>query len=149
MSEYLVTIFAASAISAISAFVFFSKRQEKVAAAAFGIILVSAIISPLLSIYRVIGEEDFYKTEQKDEDAFSEVVEESFCDGIESAVADKYSLSEEDISAEVFGFSKDSMSAEKIVITLRGKASFTDLVSIRHFIEENNLGKCEVLISFE
>ena len=76
-------------------------------------------------------------------------MEESFSEAVVTAVAEKFSLSEKDISAEVFGFDKNNMSAKKVVISLRGAASYADIVSIRYFVEENNLGKCEVLISFE
>ena len=86
-------------------------------------------------------------TEEKTDEATEEKTEKAIAEGVEKAVCEKFSFSEDCVSAIVFGFDFGEMKAEKIKLTLRGGAVFADAKAVKKFVSELGLGVCEV--SFE
>lgn len=149
MSEYMITVFSASAAVALCGFAFYGRRLEATARVALGIILVSAIISPLISIGRELLAIDVDKGEFVGSSAVGETAEDAFCRGVRSALAAELSVSADDIDVKCRGFSAEKMKAEKITVTLYGSAALADHSALRRFVSGNNLGECEVRIGFE
>jgi len=118
---------------------------------ALGVILLASVMAPIKGIIEgaVLPIFDIEDTEYKDSGAFSEYTEVYFCEGVRLAVADEFSLAAEDIEVIAVGFSAENMRAEIIKITLFRTAVSADYRAVREYIEKNDLGKCEVEISFD
>lgn len=148
MNGYLTTIFLASATISLAGYVFASKKEEKVAKVALGIILVSAIISPLISLCRGLAELPEYSDSAKD-DVFEKTAEEAFCNGVELALAEHFSLEVEQITVLAEGFSAEKLRARTLTVYLGGSARLADYRAIIEFVVENNFGECEVKLQRE
>ena len=143
MSAHLVTIFCASCAVAFAGFVLSSGKAERAARAALGIILVSAILSPLISLGQGFAQLPEYSGAEE-ESVFEKTAEEAFCDGVRLAIAERFSLDAEHISVRAKGFQTEKMTAEVLTVTLSERAKLADYRAIREFVVENNFGKCEV-----
>ena len=149
MNEYTVVVFAAAAMVSVAGFAFYSEKQESMMRISLGIIFICAVISPLVSMVRGIADMDFTQGESFAVDnVYEKTAEEAFCRGVMLALAEEFSLSKEEVSVKTYGFSAESISCERISVTLSGKACFADTLAIRTFIEDNNWGKCEVKLEF-
>lgn len=148
MNEYTAVIFAASAMICIAGLAFYSSKQEPVARLALGIILVCAVIDPLVSMVRGLIDIDYSENEAIGQTVYEKTAEEAFLDGVRLAIMQEFSISAQELSVSAVGFSSQSMNCERITVTLMGSACFADVGAIRAFVEENNLGKCEVKLGF-
>ena len=86
MSEYLIAIFAAAAVTSLCGFTLFSGRQDKVAAAALGIVLAASVLSPLISVFRSVAEGLEPDASEYGSAAFGEVMEASLEDADRKSV---------------------------------------------------------------
>ena len=79
----------------------------------------------------------------------SDVAEEALCNGIRELVADKFSLPEDGVQVSLRGFVLSEMKAERVYVTLFGKAALGNIKGIEEYIENEGFGECEVNISLE
>jgi hypothetical protein len=70
----------------------------------------------------------------------------SFEEGIARHVSQRWELKLEEIEVEAVGFSREEMRAEKIIISLHGKAALSDYKRIEKELSELELGEVEVKI---
>ena len=148
MNEYTVIIFAAAAMASFSGFAFYNGKNESLMRTAVGLIFICALISPAVSLIRGFSEVDFSSEGVSGENIYEKTAEEAYSSGVELALAEEFSFSEGEVLVRIIGFSAESMSCERLVVTLSGNACFSDVSAVRRFVEDNNLGKCEVKLSF-
>lgn len=148
MREELFYFISISAISALVSAISYGAQDSKIKLS-LGIMLFASVLTPTVGIIRSLG--DFRIPEYSTGDygnMAEEVAEEAFCRGIRRAVADKFSISEEEISVETVGFCYSEMSAERITLELSGRSASSDTRGIRGYIERE-FGECEVKIKIE
>lgn len=108
------------------------------------------ILSPLASLLSMGEGENILATLKPPESEVGEeyliAVEEAFCEGIISLVAEEFELDRSDVRVSLSSFDARKMSAEKIRITLSGKAVIADYKAIEKRINELNLGEANVEI---
>lgn len=150
MTEYGVLIAAMCALVALSGFLFYGKGNEKSARVALGVMLLCALLSGLPSVIEEVKNISFSpENVQIGADSYEDYTEAAFKEGLAHAVSEEFELSFSDVEVELFGFALDTMSAERIVISLRGAAAYADARAVRQYIEKNKLGECEVNVYFE
>ncbi len=153
MENGVVYIISIVCVVAFSSFCMYDSEKMRGARGALGIILLSALAIPFVNklvSFSDLSFEDIpiYGDEYSD-DVRDESVKNAFLRGIKLALKEEFSLREEEIEVTCAGFSFEHMKAEKINITLSGRSVFSDLRAIREFVEESELGECEVFVSFE
>ncbi len=149
--QNVTSLLAVVFVSAFSSLASYDQRVRKETRSALGIVLFASVISFLLSLG---GSIDVFTEEQitvnYDTDASVEgALLSGFNGGVADAVAQRFSLRTEDISVSSIGFSKENMRAEKITITLFGRAALADGASVEKYAESLDLGDVEVKISFD
>ena len=152
MKEYFISIIFMSFAAGLASFVSYPSAMEKCAKAAISLLVMFVVITPLLSLVGSIGDIDFDELKENiitedGEGEYIKTAEKAFELGIKRLLSDKYGLSEDEVSVFIIGFDFEKMRAEKIKITLSGRAALSDYRSIEEYVEKNNLGECEVNIS--
>ena len=153
MSAYLSCLIAISAVAAISSYAAYGDRDDKYLKTASSLILVYVIISPLVTVIRDISEYDFEgdfsfdSSESVNDTELAQTAEKAFSDGVRKYVCDKFSLSEDEVRAVVFGFDFKSMKAERVKIILSGRAALADSRAISEEIRKLGECECEVELS--
>ena len=153
MSNSFVYIAAVLFAVAFSSFVSYDSEKMRASRCALGIILLAALVAPLTSL---IGEfenltyGDFPSYDSSAEEQFrDQSIGSAFVRGVELAVAERFSFSEDEVEVECFGFALEEARAEKIHVTLSGRAAFADIRAVRDYVENSRLGECEVTVVFE
>ncbi len=77
--------------------------------------------------------------------ALTEVTKEATETGLSAAIAEQYGVNRSDIRVVLIGFSSETMQADKVAVFLSGSAVLKDQIAIRYFVEEQDLGPCEVV----
>ena len=153
MVDNVIYIISVLSAIAFSSFALYDGEKMKSSRTALGIILLAALGIPflksLISLPDISLEQNPIYDNEYNEELRDEAAEESFLYGIKLAVAEKFSLSEEEVIVKCSGFSFEKMKAERIKIVLSGKAAFSDIRSVRDYVEKSGFGECEVLVSFE
>ena len=84
--------------------------------------------------------------------AFKETVEEAFTEGVREYVASQYGLDISDVSVKVYELDGSSMRAERITVTLSGRAVLANAVAIRESVCSELVsdgGECKVVIDVD
>ena len=148
MEEYLTSIFAVSAVTAILSLVSY-KGGEGVTKFAFAVLVVYTALVPLSEIAEKIKNEDYdfsIVLPQPGESDYTKSVEKAFCQGVGEYICSELSLDEKDVRVSAVGFDFEGMRAELIKVTLSGMAVFADRIKIEGLVESAGLGECEVQI---
>lgn len=149
MKEYLLSVFAICTVVGLVSFLSHGKLRsaERIV---LGIITLYVILSPLPSAIKNFDVDDFFSfdTDGVGEQGgdISEVAEEAFARGVALAVAEEFSLEASDIRVRVEGFDFEKMSAERIRVTLSGRASTADYRAVEEYLNKQQFGRCEVEI---
>lgn len=151
MTEYLALAVAISALVAIGGILIYSEEHGKEARAAMGIILLCTVAIPPIKATLALSDLDVGGLFEDIGDiggnsALEEAAGESFCEGVEKMLCDKFSLDEGDVAVYVFGLDTSTMRADKITVVLRGRGALADLRGIESLVEDSRLGNCEVKI---
>ena len=143
MKEYLFLIIVLAAV--LDLLLHFSNEKFKdISQGALGLILILAILLPLPGIYKKIsGEIQFSSPEISEGD---DICLSAFEEGIAQYLSDRWGLKREDVEVEAVGFLREEMRAEKILISLHGKAALSDYKRIEKELSELGLGEVEVKI---
>lgn len=152
MKEYFISVIFMSFAAGLASLVSYPSAMEKCSKAAISLLVMFIVITPLLSLVGSIGNIDFDELKENiitedGEGEYIKTAEEAFELGIKRLLLDKYGLSGDEVSVFLIGFDFEKMRAEKIKITLSGRAALADYRSIEEYVEKNNLGECEVNIS--
>ena len=148
MSEYFISVFAICACLGILGLISYDEKNTA-ERFAFGIILLYVVLSPIADVIGEIDAEDFSIEKYEasfNESGYSEVGEAALCEGIGKAIADEFSLREEDVSVFLRGFDFNEMRCESVEILLSGGAALSDSRAVKSFVEKMGVGKCEVEI---
>lgn len=148
MSEYALTLTGVCMLSSAVGILLSESGFEKCAEAVMGIILLYAILSPIPALVREV-DYDFEGYPQIEyNDAFADTLESGTAEGIRLALCEKFDLrsDEVEVATEIAG--ADPLSFEKITVVLKGAAALSDYRRIREFVENMELGRCEVRIEY-
>ncbi len=155
MVGYLGTLIAVGAVVAFSGFISYGGECDKTVKSAIGIIILSTLISPVLSLFNSVSSLDIDKlfdVSREDisiEDSlYYKTAEENFALGIEGLLREELGLSSDEIDVHLEGFDMTMMRAEKITIILSGKGVYADYRRVVETIKTEKLGECEVKLEF-
>ena len=143
MREYLFAVAGLAVVLDFLALIS-NEKYKKITEAALSIILTLAVVLPLPGLIKDFGE--LINIEENGGEVSSELYQLSFEDGIREYLADKFALSKNDIEVEAIGFLPERMTAERILITLRGSAVLADNKRIRSAVNDLEIGEAEVKI---
>ena len=128
---------------ALASFVIYDEERLKSARFTLGIVTLAAVLTPLIFAIKGIENIDFSYT---DTDYSTEIVtqtlKEAFENGIAEAVESKFSVESGDVLVVAEGFDEEKMRAERIILTLSGRAVLKNVGAIESYVTELGLGKC-------
>ena len=143
MGRYIFSIIALAIIFDISEMIS-ADRYRTLTRAGVSLLLVMAIVTPLPGLINEIkGGLDFSDLENSVD---GDIRYEAFVLGLREYISSEFDLSREDVAVEAIGFSEVDMRAEKILITLSGKAALANYKRIESSIDQLGLGEAEVKI---
>ena len=155
MTDYLGMLIAIGAVVAFSGFISYGGEADKTVKGALGVIMLSVLVSPLLSILGSLPELDIdglFDTPNEDikvEDSlYYKTAEENFCLGIERLLESELDVEADDIRVYTEGFDMTKMRAEKITVILSGKGVVAEYHRVVEIIEGEGFGECEVKLEF-
>ena len=151
MGEFFIMIVTVSVVIGIFNFISYPGQNEKVSRAAMAVLLLYAAAVSIFSVASRLSELDFDASLDFPEAEFGDAEYEStakdaFTEGIRSLLYEKYGVENENAEVVIEDFDFKKMRAGRIKITLSGVAAFLDCRGIEKYIEECNLGECEVEI---
>ena len=109
-----------------------------------GLILTLVILALLPTVYKTVSNKIRFPTPEIY--LGDDICLASFEEGIARHVSQRWELKREEIEVEAVGFSREEMRAEKIIISLHGKAALSDYKRIEKELSELELGEVEVKI---
>ena len=143
MGEYLWSI-TTLAISFDLLEIMAAERYKALTRAAVSLILIMAIITPLPSLIgKIQGDLDFSTGDSIEGE---DIRLASFEEGIAGYIASEFDLLREEVEVEAINFNSNVMKAEKILITLTGRAVLANYKSIEKAVNQLGLGVAEVKI---
>ena len=148
MEEYITSIFAVSAVTAILGLIAY-RGGDTVTKFAFSVLVMYVSLVPISGIIDDIknGNADFsVSLPDYGVGEYSESVSEAFCLGVSRYICSEFSLDESDVSVSVLDFDMEKMTAALVKVTLSGRAVFADKIKIEELVYDAGLGKCEVQI---
>ena len=151
LKEYFAGVLALCALVSVALGVA-HPRLKKVVSFAAGILIISAIMLPLIDIIHSLGSDNVLGEilEGVDfEDKGDNAIEMAFEKGLAEHVALKYGVDVECVDVMVDGFDIECLRAERIYVTLTGKAALIDYKRLEAELSENFTlgGECEVSLN--
>lgn len=147
MSEYAIGVFAICVISGVLG-LFSYRSGERGERLALAIITLYVIASPLVKAAANFDPEgigDYLEPgDVRVDDGYSQVAMEAFADGLGAAVAEKFSLDRDLVRVNVVGFDFENMCAQSIEVVLSGRAAMADYRAIERYINDMDIGECNV-----
>lgn len=145
MSEYALAVFGICLVVGIC--LALSNGSGKVQSLALGIITLWVILSPLGDMIEHFDPNSLdVDIPEYSSGEIDMIIEDAFAEGICTAVADKFSLDPDDIRVRLYGFDKEKMRAEKIMIILSGRAALSDYKAVEKYINSLEVGEGNVEI---
>lgn len=145
MSEYALAVFGICLVVGIC--LALSNGSGKAQSLALGIITLWVILSPLGDMIEHFDPNSLdVDIPEYGSGEIDMIIEDAFADGICTAVADKFSLDTDDIRVRLYGFDKEEMRAEKIMIILSGRAALSDYKAVEKYINSLEVGEGNVEI---
>lgn len=118
-----------------------------------GVLMICVILLPLVDIIRYFDTKSMFDSINMDleYDITDDMIEASFEEGISEYIAQKYGVDKSCVSVMADGFDMERLRAERIYVTLSGKAVFLDYKKIEDEVrsEFTNGGECEVSLKIE
>ena len=154
MGEFFVGIITVSLVISILNFISFKSKGDKTTRAAMGIILTWVVAVSAFSGLSRLRDVDFdsltnVEIGQIYGDEYKKEAEKAFSEGIKRLLLEKYGIKKEESEVVLLNFDFETMRAEKINITLLGKGAISDFRSIENYVEQMELGECEVKIRID
>lgn len=149
MGEFFTMIVTVSVVIGVLNFVSYPGQNEKVTRAAMAVLLLYAVAVSIFSVASRLSELDFdssldFPEVEWSDTEYESTAKEAFSEGIKSLLYEKYGVEKENAEVVIEDFDFEKMHAGKIKITLSGAATLLDYRGIEKYIEECNLGECEV-----
>lgn len=136
--------FAAAFLIALARAVAHDGEKEGVTKLALSLVLLSVLAAPLSSLVLSLpdvlaGEGSTLPDLPADDPAYLSAAEEGFRQGIQRALCEKFSLSEDEVRVRVVNFDFSAMRAEGVTVFLTGRAVFADTAGIRRYLCEGGV----------
>lgn len=146
--SFLYTLILLTAAVGIAAALCHGPMREAVRSA-LGILLVSAMLSPFLSLLSSLdglSSSSLGIGSYVEKDAFCEITSVAFEEGVRAAIADAFSVGE-GVEVRVRGFSPSELRADGVTVILPQGAAGVDFRAVRDYVEQNftRVGGCEVI----
>ena len=129
MKEYMISVFAITALLSLLSHISYKSSLEKTRRLAFGVILLSIVVTPAAEAVTGLADfnsEDLLPGIDQEGGESDALYEAAFAEGISSAICDKFELRGKDVRVLIVGFVKDEWRCERIRIILSGTAAFAD-----------------------
>ena len=146
----IYVIFAVLSVT-VAAFASYSPNDKWIRSA-LGVILLASLVMPISATLSGFSEISFDISSLEEfeyEDGRVSVAAEAYASGVRTLICERYGLSSELVSVELYNFTFSEMRAEKIYVTLCGAAVLSDTRLISEYIASSLGCECEVNISFE
>lgn len=147
MNGYFFAVFAASAVLGVLGMITY-KENSSVEKAAIAIIILYTVAAPIADTVSRGKNELFeeFRLESIDvtDGGYIQVAKDAFEEGIQRAVADRYSIKKENVSVRAVDFDFSEMKAGKIRILLTGLGVISDTRGIEKYVSSLGVGECEV-----
>ena len=148
MSEYMIAVFGICLVG--GACTILAYGQGRVESLVIGIITLWIILMPIADGIRHFEPDSWLDSieipDNGNESQIGEVIEDAFAQGVADSVAEKFSLNREDIRVRLYDFDDKELSADRIRIILSGRAVIADYKAIEKYINEMDIGVCDVEI---
>lgn len=152
MREYLVTLLAVSAVTAILGILPGEEGMRRTVSFALSLTVLAAVVLPLPTLLRDLPEDyagilDRFKTDRLEgDDYLKEETLTAVGEGICRHIVDKYGIAEGELSVTAEGDIVDgTVILRRVVLTVGGAAAAADLPSIVAYIKKNTGAECEVI----
>ena len=145
MTEHFALVFAVAFAASVASLVSYDGGKGVAARGAISIVLLLAVSQPVIAFASELSElraPTFSGFDTEEVGEYERVAEEAFAQGVAKLIAEEFSLSEKNISVKTEGFDVSNMSAEKIFVTLYGRAALCDPGAIEKFINNYGFGVC-------
>lgn len=150
MTEYIAGVVAVSILASLASFFSYGGASERAVRAAIAMILIYTVCVPAIRLFADASPDDISLDISADcelsDGEYTRVAEAAFCDGISSYISEKFHLNKEEIAVAAYGFEFEKMRAERISVTLRGRAALSDCTRIADAVSKTGIGECEVNI---
>ena len=145
MRDYLSGVFLLSALFGLLEKILYGESGSLGEKKALAIILIFAVTAPLPTLISAEGIlPDFSDIGKLPEGEYSEVTREAFEEGLQRALCDEFSLKKDGVTVRCFGFSFEKMRAERISVVLSLSAAGVDPDRVKKYINDLDIGECEV-----
>lgn len=148
MSEYMISVFGICLVG--GACTILAYGQGRVESLVVGIITLWIILLPIADCIRHFEPDNWLDSieipDYTTNSQIGEVIEDAFAQGVTDSVAEKFSLNSEDIRVRLYDFDDGKLRADRIRIILSGRAVFADYKAIEKYINEMDIGVCNVEI---
>lgn len=118
-----------------------------------GVLIICVILLPLVDIIRDFDTKSMFDSINMDieYDITDDMIEASFEEGISEYIAQKHGVDKSCVTVMADGFDMERLRAERIYVTLSGRAVFLDYKKIEDEVrsEFTNGGECEVSLKIE
>ncbi len=147
MGEYLLLVFSVCAISAVCGLMSYKGcSAEKLA---LGILVLYTVTMPVIRLVDEWNGEltlpDMGGIDTSDPE-YESVARGAFEEGLCRHICDRLDLTEECVRVRVFGLDVAEMKAERISVLLSGKGALCDYRALEKYLNELELGECDVEI---
>ena len=152
MREYLVTLLAVSAVTAILGILPGEEGMRRTVSFALSATVLAAVVLPLPTLLRDLPEDYAGILDRLEADRLSgddylrEETLSAVGEGIRRHISEKYALSEGELSVTAEGDIVDgTVILRRVVLTVGGAAAAADLPAIGKYIKKNTGAECEVI----
>lgn len=124
-------------------------KMKGVTKIACRLLLILAALTPVIGLVKNFASGGITLPDiSPGEDAgiYEDVARDAFDEGIRLAIQSEWGIEKENIYVGTDGFDFENMRAERIYVTLMGKAALADNKAIKQYVEENFGGVCVVQI---
>jgi hypothetical protein len=148
MKAYLFDLFLLSLIFGILLHLS-PDRYRRIITSALCLILMTCLLSPLTALVGDLGSLEPPDFDQEQEGgAYIDTARSAFEEGVASYLSSEFSVDAECIEVEAIGFDFSAMTAERLIVTLKGRGTLLDTKKIKNRLEAENLGEVEVKLEF-
>lgn len=150
MTEYITGVLVTVWVICLASLSSYGGKCDAVTKGAFAVLLFYTVVIPLVPLVKDFDPTEFFENIKLESieggEEYEEIAEEAFCDGIRRIVCERYAIGEENVRVAAEDFDFKNMTAEKIRITLSGRASFKDYKAIELYVESFGGWECDVKI---
>ena len=151
MKEYFIGVAALVLFVGVMRLISYREGADSGSRFAFAVLILYVVFIPMTDVIKDISNnsltpEILSPDISEYENGYQEVARDAFASGVRSAVCHTFSLDESEVRVMVEDFDVQRIRAGRIRIFLSGKGIFVSYKDVEKYIEENNLGECDVEI---